>query len=123
MPTIKRTPLKTNTLTVTVDKVDDAPASNAIALSIGNNKSKKKKNKQQKKKKIKMHQTTRRDLNFRCKITKINQLIPQVVYGYCNIRKIPDNYRSKVNGKVTRNYNGCILRRCIDHGLTQDKEK
>jgi hypothetical protein len=30
---------------------------------------------------------------------------------------------SKVEDKVTRNYNRHILRRCIDHGLTQDKEK
>ncbi len=43
--------------------------------------------------------------------------------GYCNIRKIPDNYRSKVEDKVTRKYNGRILRRCIDHFLTQDKKK
>jgi hypothetical protein len=31
MPTIKRTPLKTNTLTVTAIKVDNTAASNAIA--------------------------------------------------------------------------------------------
>jgi hypothetical protein len=30
---------------------------------------------------------------------------------------------SKVEDKVTRNYNKHILRRCIEHGLTQDKEK
>jgi hypothetical protein len=45
------------------------------------------------------------------------------VDGYCNIRKIPDNYRSKVKDRVTRNYNGLILRRFSDHGLTRDKEK
>jgi hypothetical protein len=33
MPTIKWTPLKTNTLNITENKVDDAAASNAIALS------------------------------------------------------------------------------------------
>jgi hypothetical protein len=43
--------------------------------------------------------------------------------GYCNFRKISDNYRSKVKDSVTRNYNGRILHRCIDHGLTQDKER
>jgi hypothetical protein len=36
MSTFERTPLKTNTLTVTAKKVDDTAASNAIALSIGN---------------------------------------------------------------------------------------
>jgi hypothetical protein len=39
MPTIDWTPLKTNTLTVTANKVDDAAASNAIALSVGKEKS------------------------------------------------------------------------------------
>jgi hypothetical protein len=57
------------------------------------------------------------------KITKVNQLIPQVVDGYCNFRKIPGDYRSKIEDRVTRNYNGRILHRCIDHGLTQDKER
>ena len=42
---------------------------------------------------------------------------------YCNIRKIPDDYRSTVKYRVTKNYNGRILRRCSDHGLTQDKER
>jgi hypothetical protein len=45
IPTIKRTPLKTNTLTVTANKVTNAAASNAIALSIGKEKFEKKKNK------------------------------------------------------------------------------
>jgi hypothetical protein len=39
------------------------------------------------------------------------------------IRKIPDDYSSMVKDRVTRNYNGDILCRCSDHGLTQDKEK
>ncbi len=46
MPTIKRTPLKTYTSTVTANKVDIAAASNAIALSIGKEKSEKIKIKQ-----------------------------------------------------------------------------
>jgi hypothetical protein len=50
-------------------------------------------------------------------------LIPQVMDGYCNIRKIPDNYWSMVEHRVTKNYSGCILRRCSDNGLTQDKER
>jgi hypothetical protein len=46
------------------------------------------------------------------------------VDGYGNsYRKIPDNYRSKVKDRVTRNYNGHILRRCIDHGLTRDEQR
>ena len=44
MPTIKWTPLKTNTLTITANKVNDAASSNAIALSIGKEKSEKNKN-------------------------------------------------------------------------------
>jgi hypothetical protein len=63
-------------------------------------------------------------LELQYKITKTNQLIPHVADGYCNsYRKFPDNHRSKVDDRVTRNYNGCILRRCSDHGLTQDEEK
>jgi hypothetical protein len=50
-------------------------------------------------------------------------MIPQVMDGYCNYKKIPDNYRSKVEDRVTRNYNGRILHRCIDHGLTQVEER
>jgi hypothetical protein len=34
MPTIKRTLLKTNTLTITANKVNNAATSNVIALSI-----------------------------------------------------------------------------------------
>jgi hypothetical protein len=55
-------------------------------------------------------------LKLQHKITKINLLIPQVVDGYCNIRKIPYNYMSTVEYRVTRNYNGRILRRCSDGG-------
>jgi hypothetical protein len=50
MPTIKQTPLKTKTLSVTANKVDNAIASNAIALSVGKEKSEKKKNKTTKEK-------------------------------------------------------------------------
>jgi hypothetical protein len=71
MPTIKRTPLKTNTLTIIANKVDDATASNAIALSIGKEKSEKKKNKQQKRKKTKMHWTAMRELNCDVKLPKL----------------------------------------------------
>jgi hypothetical protein len=56
MLTIKWTPLKTNTLTVTANKVDVTAASNTIALS---------------KKKIKMQQTTRRDSNCNVKLPKL----------------------------------------------------
>ncbi len=45
MLTIKWTPLKTNTLTITANKVYDAANSIAIALSIGKEKSEKKKKK------------------------------------------------------------------------------
>jgi hypothetical protein len=123
MPTIKRTPLKTNTLTITANKVDNAAAFNAITLSIRKEKSDKKKNKITKEEEDKEASDYKERLELRHKITKINQLILQVVDDYCNIRKIPDNYRSKVEDRVTRNYNGHILHRCSDHGLTQDKEK
>jgi hypothetical protein len=43
MPTIEWTLLKTNTLTITANKFDDAAASNAIALSTGKEKNEKKK--------------------------------------------------------------------------------
>jgi hypothetical protein len=119
MPTIELTPLKTNTLTITANKVDDAAASNAIALSFGKEKSGKKKNKTMKEKEDKEASDQKERLELQHKITKINQLIPQVVDGYCNsYRKIPDKYRSKVEDRVTRNFNGRILRRCIDYGLT-----
>jgi hypothetical protein len=124
MPTIDQTPLKTNTLTVTTNKVDSGAASNAIALSLGKENSGKKKNKTTKEKEDKEALDYNERLKSQRKITEINQLIPQVMDGYCNsYRKIHDNYRSKVEDRVTRNYNGCILRRCIDHGLTQDEEK
>jgi hypothetical protein len=83
----------------------------------------KKKKKTTKENKTKMQRTTRRDLNCKVKLQKINQLIPHNVDGYCNFRKIPDDYRSKVKDRITRNYNGHILRRCIGHGLTQDEER
>ncbi len=105
MPTIKWTPLKTNTLAVTANKVDDTAASNVIALCVGKN-PEKKKNKTTKEKEDKDASDYKERLELQRKITKINQLIPQGVDGYCNIRKIPDNYRSKVKDKVTRNYNG-----------------
>jgi hypothetical protein len=118
MPTIKWTPLKTNTFPVTANKVINATASNAITLSVGNKKSGKKKNKMKKEKEDKEASDYKERLELQCKITKVNQLIPQVVDGYCNsYRKIPYNYRSKVEDRVTTNYNGHILRRCIDHGL------
>ncbi len=123
MPTIKWTPLKTNTLIATANKVNNAAASNAIALSIGKEKSEKKINKTSKKKEDKDALDYMERLELQRKITKINQLIPQVVDGYCNIRKIPDDYRSKVEVKVTRNYNRHIFCRCIDHDLTRDKKK
>jgi hypothetical protein len=123
MPTIKQAPLKTNILTITANKVDNAAASNTIALSVGKEKSEKKKNKTTKEKEDKDVSDYKKRLELQCKINKINQLISQVMDGYCNIRKIADNYRSKVEDKVRRNYNGRILRRCIGHGLTQDKEK
>ncbi len=45
-------------------------------------------------------------LDLRHKITKINQLNPQVVDGYCNIRKIPDNYRRTVERKLKKTTTG-----------------
>jgi hypothetical protein len=109
MPTIKQTLVKTNTLTITANKVDGAAASNAITLSIGKEKSKKKKNKIMKEKEDKDASDYKEILELQRKITKINQLIPQVVDGYCNLRKIPYDYRSMVKDKVMRNYNGRIL--------------
>jgi hypothetical protein len=123
MLTTERTPLKINNLTVTANKVDNAAASNAIALSVWKEKTEMKKKKTMKEKEVEDALDYKERLELQRKITKINQLIPQVVDGYCNIRKIPDDYRSKVKAKVTRNYNGCILHRWIDHGLTQDEEK
>jgi hypothetical protein len=49
MPTIPWTPLKTNTLTVTANKVDGAAASNAIAVSVRKNLKRRKRKQQQKK--------------------------------------------------------------------------
>jgi hypothetical protein len=81
-------------------------------------KSKKKKKKTKKVKEDKDAVEYKERLKLQCKITKNNLLIPQVVDGYCNIRKIPDNYRSTVECRVTKNVNKCILCRCSDHGLT-----
>jgi hypothetical protein len=117
MPTIKWTPLKTNTLTLTGNKVDGAVASNAIAVGVRKKiDSKNKKTTKEKEDKDAVDYKER--LKLLRKITKIYQLIPQDVDGYCNFRWIPDNYRSKVKDRVMRNYNKHILRRCIDHGLT-----
>jgi hypothetical protein len=123
MLTIKWTPLKTNALTITANKVDDAATSNTISLSVGKEKSKKKKNKRIKEKEDKDASDYKERLELQHKITKINQPILQVVDGYCNFREISDIYRSNVQDKVTRNYNRGILHRCIEHGLTQDEEK
>jgi hypothetical protein len=95
----------------------------SIAVSVGKEKSEKKKKKTTKEKEDKDASDYKERLELRRKITKTNQLIPQVVDGYCNIKKNPANYRSKVKDRVTRNYNGHILCRCIDHGLTRDEEK
>ncbi len=108
--------MKTDTLTIPANKVDDAATFNAIALIVGKETSEKKKITKEKEDKDASDYKER--LELRRKITKINQLIPQVVDGYYNIRKISDDYRSKVEDKVTRNYNEHIWRRCIDHGLT-----
>jgi hypothetical protein len=122
MPTIKLTPLKTNTPNVSTNKVDGTAAANIIAVSV-RKKSEKKKKKTMKGKKDKDAVDYNKRLELQCKITKINQLIPKVVDGCCNsYRKIPDDYRSKVEDRVMRNYNGHIKRRCIDHGLTRDEE-
>jgi hypothetical protein len=104
-------------------QINNTAAFNTIALSIRKEKSEKKKNKTTKEKEDKETSDYKERLQLQRKITNINQLIPQVVDGYCYIRNIPDNYRSKVEDKVTRNYNGHILSRCIDHGLTRDEEK
>jgi hypothetical protein len=105
IPTIKRTLLKTNTLTVTANKVENTAASNTISLSIGKEKYETKKNKTTKIKIDKDALDYKKRLELRHEITKINQLIPQVVDGYCNIRKIPEKYRRKVKVKVMNNYN------------------
>jgi hypothetical protein len=117
MPTIEQTLLKTNTLTLTANIVDNTAASNTIALNT-KKKSKKKKKKTTKEKEDKDAADYKERLKLQHKITKINQLIPLVVDGYCNFRKIPDDYRSKVEDRVTKKYIGHILCRCIDHGLT-----
>jgi hypothetical protein len=81
MPTIKLTPLKTNSLTVTANKVNSAAAGHAIAMSIGK-KSEKKKKKTTKEKEDKNAAKYKERLKLQRKFTKINLLIPQVVDGY-----------------------------------------
>jgi hypothetical protein len=78
MPTIERTHLKTNTLTLTANKVDNAATFNAIALSVGKEKSEKKENKTIKEKEDKEALDYNERLELQHKITNINQLIPQV---------------------------------------------
>ncbi len=70
-----------------------------------------------------MQRSTTRDSNCDVKLPKFYQVIPKVMDGYCKRQKVPDDYRSKVQDRVTRNYNACIERKCIDHGLTRDKER
>jgi hypothetical protein len=118
MPTIKRTPLKTNTPTVSTNKVDSTATTNAIAVSVGKKESEKKKKKTTKEKKENDAAVYNKRLELQCKITKINQLIPKVMDGYCKKQKVSDNSKSKVKDRVTRNYNTRIEHRCIDHGLT-----
>jgi hypothetical protein len=87
--TIEWTPLKPNTLTITAIKFDGDAASNAIALSV-RKKSEMKKKKIMKEKEDKDAADYKEKLELQCKNTKINQMIPHVVDGYCNSRKIPD---------------------------------
>ncbi len=122
LSTIEWTPLKPNTPTVNANKVDSAATRDAIAMSVGIKKSEKKKKKTTKEKEDKDAADYKKRLELQHKITKINLLIPQVVNGYCKIRKIPDNCRSTVERRVTKNYNGCILLRCSDHGFTHDEK-
>jgi hypothetical protein len=70
MPIIEWTPLKTNTLAITANKVDSATTSNAIALSIGKEKSEKKKHKMTKEKEDKEALDYNKRLELRRKITK-----------------------------------------------------
>jgi hypothetical protein len=109
MPTIKRTPLKANTLTITANKVNDAAASTAIALSIGKEKSEKKINKTSKEKEDKDASDYKERLELQRKITKINQLIPQVVDGYCNSRKIPMTIGARLRSKSRETTTGIFL--------------
>ncbi len=76
-PTIKQRPLKTNTLTVTANKVNDAAASNAITLSVGKEKSEKKKNKTRKEKKGKEASDYNERLELQRKITKLINWFPK----------------------------------------------
>ncbi len=112
MPTIERTPLKTNSSTITASKINNAAASNAIALSVGKEKSGKKKNQTTKEKEDEEASDYKERLKLQRKIPKINQLIPHSVDGYCNsYRKIPDKYRSKVKDRVTKTTTGIF---CAD---------
>ncbi len=88
---------------------------------VSENKTEKKKKKTTKGKEDKDAAVYNKRLELQRKITKINQLIPKVVDGYCKQQKVPDNYRSKVKDRVRRNCNVRIEHRCIDHGLTWDE--
>ncbi len=62
-------------------------------------------------------------LKLQHKITKIRQLIPQVIEGYCKQENILNNYKHKVEERVKRKYNRRIQCRCMEHYLTPDEEK
>jgi hypothetical protein len=62
-------------------------------------------------------------LKLQCKITKVRQLISQVIEGYCKQENIPNNYKQKVEERVKRKYNGCIHHRCMEHYLLPDEER
>jgi hypothetical protein len=63
MPTIKSTPLKTNTPTISLNKVGSAFAANAIVVSVRKN-LKRRKRKQREEKKIRIQWSTMRDSNW-----------------------------------------------------------
>jgi hypothetical protein len=71
MPTIKRTPLKTNTSTVSANKVDNTAAPNAIALSAKEEKSGRKKNKTAKEKEDKEASDYQERLELQLKLPKL----------------------------------------------------
>jgi hypothetical protein len=62
-------------------------------------------------------------LKLQCNITKIRQLIPQIIEEYCKQENIPNNYQHKVEERVKRNYNGRIQCRCMEHYLIPDEER
>jgi hypothetical protein len=112
----------------------EGPGSNSteprfISYETGNNKkegekrSDKKKRRTVKEKEYKVELGYDERLNLQCKITKITLLIPMVVDGYCKNRKIPDNYRSKVEERVKRKFNKHIKRRCLEHNLSPEEER